>query len=135
MNWHEFVFSEKKPQRYTRHIVFWLAWGLYFFASMNFLETQTNAPARPRYSIWSFSEFIHGILILCIHILASYVIIYFFLPRYLFKAKYISLLAGLILLGFLMVQVTRFVDAIVIPFLNGSADSPPYPIIPAFSRG
>ena len=127
MNWHEFVFSEKKPQRYIRHVVFWLGWGLYFFATMSFLETQTNAPPRLEYSIRSFPGFIHGLLPFCIHILACYALIYFFLPRYLLKAKYISLLVGIILLGFVMVQATRFVDTIVIPFLKGSADSAAIP--------
>jgi sensor histidine kinase YesM len=135
MNWHEFVFSEKKPQRYTRHIIFWLAWGIYFFATMSFLEPQTNAPPRQGYSIWSFPEFIHGLLILFIHILATYTVIYFFLPRYLLKAKYISLLVGIILLGFVMVQANRFVDTIVLPFLNGSADSDAIPYYTSIFSG
>ena len=122
MSWHEFVFSEKQPQRFLRHILFWLAWGLYFFISMIFLPSQTYAPSKPGYSILSFTEFVHLLSILGIHILASYAFIYFLLPRYLLKARYISLLVGIILLGFIMIQSTRFMDTIVFPLLGGSTD-------------
>ena len=120
MNWHEFVFTQKKPRLYLRHIIFWLAWGAYFFISMNFLPAQANAPAKPGYSLWSFPEFIRLLLTLCIHLIACYAFIYFILPRYLLKARYMLLFAGIILLGVLMVQGTRFIDTVVFPFLKGS---------------
>jgi len=135
MNWHELVFSKKKPQRYIRHIIFWLAWGLYFLVSMNFLPTQTNVPPPPAFSMWNYPESIHLLLILCIHILACYAFIYFILPRYLLKARYILFLAGIILLGFVMVQATRFVDAVVIPFLKGTTDDTRIPYYTSIFSG
>ena len=30
MQWHEFIFSEKKQIRWLRHILFWISWGAYF---------------------------------------------------------------------------------------------------------
>src|SRR5688572_1361628 len=126
MNWHEFVFTNKKPRRYIRHIIFWLAWSIYFFMSMNFLPTQANASPKPGYSLWSFPEFIRLLLTLCIHVTACYTFIYFILPRYLLKARYILLFAGIILLGVAMVQGTRFIDTVIFPFLKGSTAKVPY---------
>ena len=85
MSWHEFIFSEKSPQRYIRHIVFWLLWWVYFFTSMNSLPKQTGIGWRLEFSFQSFPDIFYSILIVMIHILASNVFIYFLLPRFLLK--------------------------------------------------
>lgn len=135
MNWHEFVFSERAPQRYVRHIIFWLAWWLYFFISMNFLTQQANAPQKIEYSFQSFHDITHSLLILFIHVLACYALIYFLLPRYLLKAKYLLFLAGVILIGFAIVQVSRFIDTFIAPLLDQSANYQPPPYYTSIYNG
>src|SRR5688572_1389486 len=122
MNWHDFVFSEKTSHRYTRHIVFWLNWWFYSFVSMNFLMQQANAPQKIEYSFQNFHNIIHSVLILAIHVFACYALVYFLLPRYLLKARYFLFMAGLVVLGFFMVQASRFVDTIVVPLINKPAN-------------
>lgn len=122
MSWHEFIFSEKKPQRYFRHIAFWLTWWVYFLTTLNFLPKQTNAPQRIEFSFQSFSDIVHSALIVLIHVLACYVFIYFLLPRFLLRAKYLLFMAGIILLGFAIVQATRFIDTAVVTLTSEPAD-------------
>lgn len=128
MSWHEFVFTEKKPQRYFRHIVFWLTIWLYSFVSMNFLPQQSNAPQNIEYSFQSFPDIIHSLLILLIQALSCYALLYFLLPRYLLKSKYLLFLAYTTLLGFVIMQASRFVDISVAAVLHkpSTYQAPPY---------
>jgi len=135
MNWHEFVFSNKTPYRYIRHLVFWMAWGLYFFASMNFLPRQGNVLTKSDPTVWHFSGFTRLLLILLIHILACYAFIYFALPRYLLKAKYVLLAGATLLLALLMVFTTRFVDTVVYSFLAGRSNSATIPYYESVFNG
>ena len=50
--------------------------------------------------------------------LACYVVIYFLLPRYLLKAKYLLFVTGSIFLGFVLVQLTHLIQTFVMPFLR-----------------
>ena len=135
MSMYEFVFSEKAPRRYIRHIIFWLAWGTYFFASMNFLPSQTNAPPRTEYSIWNLPEFIHLLLVLWVHVLACYGFIYFILPRYLLKARYFSFLGATLLLTIVMILATRIIDTVIIPSLKNSTNNPAIPFYASVFSG
>src|SRR5688572_24063794 len=128
MGWHEFVFTEEKPQRYARHVVFWLLWWAYFFFSLNFLPQQTNALQKTHYSLQSVPDIIHSLLIVFIHILSCYVLIYILIPRFLLKSKYFLFATSTILLGFAMVQATRFIDTVIMPFFddNDKSTTTPY---------
>ncbi len=139
MSWHRFVFGTEASYRYTRHIIFWLVWWLYFFGSRYFYppafvswrsvlhktggDNAQNAP-RQWESYWDSvlgsgsDEFIRSLLMLSIHMIACYIILYFLLSRYLLKAKYFAFLAGITLLGVAMIQASRFIDTVVIPSIN-----------------
>jgi hypothetical protein len=141
MSWHEFIFSDKKKHRYTRHIVFWVLWWLYFYGSRYFypkpllsgptgilkladsvrkISGQINSNAETA-NVWGTTEFIRSLLMLSIHIAACYIIIYFLL-RYLLKARYLLFLSGLMLLIFAMILASRFVDMMAIAFIAGKTD-------------
>ena len=138
MSWHKFVFSSEASYRYARHILFWLAWWLYFFGSRYFYPATfiswrrspaptpgSNRNAAVRWeNYWDSvlgsgsDEILRSLLMMGIHIIACYTIIYFLLSRYLLKRKYLPFLAGIILLGFGMLYASRFIDTTVIPFIN-----------------
>ncbi len=118
MNWHKFIFSEKQNHRLCRHIVFWLAWWLYLFASMYFLPQPFHKSRDAGYVEWHTFDFIQLLLILCIQIMACYVVIYYLLPRYLLKAKYLLFTAGVLLLGFAVIEATLFINTVVLPFIQ-----------------
>lgn len=128
MSLNEFIFSEKSIHRYTRHIVFWVAWWLYFFGSQYFLP-QPFRSWETGYLKWGMPEFVRSLLMLSIHILSCYVIIYFLLPRYLLKAKYFRFLIGLLLLGFAMVQASFFIASSITPILENKFPKSPGPVL------
>ncbi|MBA3673509.1 MAG: histidine kinase [Chitinophagaceae bacterium] len=118
MNWHEFVFSEKKIYRLSRHIVFWLAWLFYLFSSKYLLPQPFSKTREARYVALNSVDLVQLLLILFIHILACYAVIYYLLPRFLLKARYFLFAAGILFLGFAMIEATRFIDSVVIPFIQ-----------------
>jgi sensor histidine kinase YesM len=118
MNWHEFVFSEKPKLRLSRHIAFWLVWWLYFFGSRYFLLQPNHQTRKTEFLAWDSVDLITSLLILFAQMLTCYVVIYFLLPRYLLKAKYLLFVTGSIFLGFVLVQLTHFIQTFVTPFLK-----------------
>jgi hypothetical protein len=79
---YQFVFSTNLKDRFSRHFTFWLAAWIFqgfiygFMYSMNEGET---------FFLLSFGE---SLIFLPQHMMLSYGIIYFVLPRYLFKGRY-----------------------------------------------
>lgn len=118
MSWHEFVFSKRAPYNYTRHIIFWLVWWLYFFAARYLLPQRHPWTQKTEYLVWDGADIFQSLLILFIQLLACYAFIYILLPRYLLKAKYFLFLAGIILLSFAVVQLTHFIITVLIPFIR-----------------
>ncbi len=118
MNWHEFVFSEQKSNKLARHLVFWVAWLLYLFSSIYFLPQPFSKTRDVRYTALHPVDFVQLLLILFIHLLACYGVIYYLLPRFLLKARYFLFTAAILLLGFAMIEATRFIDTVAIPFIQ-----------------
>lgn len=91
-----FIFSEKRGDRLKRHLVFWLFWWLYF-GTMHAVQ-----PFNPELSYfqklpYTISE---SILHLVPHIILAYSMLYFVLPRYLLKNRYMPAILCTILLMF-----------------------------------
>ena len=124
MSFHEFIFSNKPSHRYTRHMVFWLVWWLYFFGSQYFLP-QPFRSWKTGYLEWGIPELARSFLMLSIHIFACYATIYFLMPRYLLKKRYFLFLAGLLLVGFIMAPASFFIDSVVMPAIEPINSNPP----------
>lgn len=92
MKWHELVFSVGQKWRYRRHIIFWLAWCIYF-ATTFFYSQQGMAEAGTLN--WILVVLIKSLLVLLCHIFIVYTVIYYLLPQFFLKAKYFSFLIGL----------------------------------------
>ncbi len=143
MRLHDFIFSNRKPIRFLRHSVLWIAWWLYFYG-FRFFYPKALLPGHTAVSkmradniqnnfrnygdylggvyVWDITEFARSLLMVSIHLAACYVVIYFLLPRFLLKAKYLLLLASSILLAAAMIITSRFVDTIVIPAIVQQGD-------------
>ena len=79
MKLHEFIFTNKRPERYLRHLAFWIAQSIFwvFWASFFFYRTWE----------WIYFGFLtHGFFIL--EIAYTYLVTYFLAPEYLDKKKY-----------------------------------------------
>ena len=119
MKWHDFVFSNQPRQRFLRHTVFWATWWLYFSSIYWYNQHITGITYDKFIKLGSYI-FLKAFLLLFIHAIACYTFIYFLLPRYLVKSKWLKLIAGTLLLsillfvtGYLLYKwVFKFVDSI-----------------------
>src|SRR6266536_2771140 len=111
MNWYSFIFSEKKSHRLLRHLVFWLLWWMYF--TVSFYHYEQSGLQKAQLEPWNFPLFIKSILLLSIHITACYYFIIHLMPQYLFKARYIALVTQILILSFLILMSSYFINIIV----------------------
>jgi sensor histidine kinase YesM len=116
MSWHEFVFSEKRATRIMRHVIFWLAWWLYF-ASTYYYYLQVG---HYKLGIGHFGSilFLQTFFLVLIHLAACYYFIYLLLPRYLLTRKYLLLAAGTIVLAIFLLGTGYFFHQAIFPFID-----------------
>ena len=116
MNWHDFIFSDKPGKRIRRHVIFWMLWWIYFAATY-YYYVQVGLQ-QIDFGNLSSILFLKTFLLIIVHILSCYAFIYFLLPRYLIKGKYLSLAAGTGLLIVFLVGAGYFVHAELFPFID-----------------
>jgi len=83
----DLVLSNKVSYRLGRHCLFWGMCVVFFGTIYGGFWRASNIYA-----------FVEAIIFLPMHMFLSYMIIYFLLPRYLFRGKYLSLLIGILIL-------------------------------------
>lgn len=118
MQLREFILSERKSDRLKRHLLFWLVWGFYFafvHAFNPMLKPELNYFARVPFTT------VESFLLLLPQTILVYPLLYFVLPRYVFKDKYLpAILWSLVFLTLMLVintfMITR-VNARLISFL------------------
>jgi sensor histidine kinase YesM len=116
MNWHDFIFSDKPGIRIRRHVIFWLLWWIYFAATY-YYYVQVGLQ-QIDFGNLSSILILKTFLLIIVHILSCYAFIYFLLPRYLIKGKYLSFAAGTGLLIIFLVGAGYFVHAELFPFID-----------------
>ncbi|HEY5772560.1 MAG TPA: histidine kinase [Chitinophagaceae bacterium] len=116
MSWHEFVFSEKRATLIMRHVIFWLAWWMYF-ASTYYYYLQVGHYKLALGSLGSIL-FLQTFLLVLIHLGACYFFIYILLPLYLLTRKYFLLAAGIIILAIFLLGTGYFFHQIIFPFID-----------------
>lgn len=122
MQSHDFVFLNQPRQRFLRHIVFWATWWLYFSAIYWYNQHIIEFAYDKFIKLGSY-VFLKSFLLLFIHALACYVFIYFLLPRYLLKSKWLKLTAGVILLSILILVTGYLMYRWVFPFVDSIFNS------------
>lgn len=96
MNFYDFIFSDQRRYRLRRHILFWIAWCIYF--AVTYLVPTYWVPAynfngpMPQIEQYGVTKSILRIamnssLMAVVHMALVYGIIYYFLPKYLSKSS------------------------------------------------
>ena len=116
MSLHEFVFSEKRSTRTGRHILFWLTWWIYF-ATTYYYYVQVGLK-EITFGDLSIILLIKTFLLILIHIFSCYTFIYVLLPRFLLRAKYFSLTAGIIMLTVFLLAAGYFIHLQLFPYID-----------------
>ncbi|MGV3768043.1 MAG: sensor histidine kinase [Chitinophagaceae bacterium] len=127
-----FVFSDSFGHRLTRHLVFWLAWVLFF----TFIYAQKGVVY---YGLWHsyMISFVDALCFMPIHLFFSYAIMYFLMPQFLYTQRYgplmlwmlalviaagiISYLSSEYLVGpvRLLLGVPRYPNSLAMGFMGG----------------
>lgn len=114
MERHPFIFSNERKYRLARHVVFWIFW----FVSQGFLYSFVAVTDRFFYPMRLKSAFVESLIYLIPHMVLSYSLMYFVVPKFLLKQKYwlttlwavvLCLLTGLIAasLSLTIIKVVR----------------------------
>jgi len=116
MSWHDFIFSDKPGIRIRRHAIFWMLWWIYFAATY-YYYVQVGLQ-KIDFGNLSGILFLKTFLLILVHVFSCYVFIYFLLPRYLVKGKYLSLAAGTVLLIIFLLAAGYFIHSQVFPYID-----------------
>lgn len=113
-----FVLSNEWRYRISRHIVFWLVCWMFMGFIYGFLYSQ--GPYQTNF----FRSYVESFIYLPQHMLLSYGIIYFVLPRYIFRGRYWIAIACIVLLIFVAAIMSPVIQGIVINPLRGWIGAP-----------
>ncbi|MEP6746641.1 MAG: histidine kinase [Bacteroidota bacterium] len=102
MSVHEFVFSEKTTIRVRRHLLFWAVFALHVFFFRFYVY---NLKFLGQASIY-LTRLEDLLFVLPVSLFIAYFSIYFLLPRYLLKGKYVQLLGIVLLLAVMLVFIS-----------------------------
>ncbi|MGZ8559330.1 MAG: sensor histidine kinase [Chitinophagaceae bacterium] len=86
MEKYPFIFSVERKYRLRRHIAFWFFW----WAFQGFLYAFTPSPTILSYPERMPGAFLNSIIYLPVHIFLAYSLMYFVIPGYLIKEKYLA---------------------------------------------
>lgn len=119
MNWYDLVFSNHRPFRFRRHLLFWVAWCIYFLVT--FLiptywvpgwNLKDRMPQIEQYGVLisCFRLLMNSTLMTVVHMGLVYGILYFFLPRYLSKNNNWIVTTGLLLLFLVVIASINYLN-------------------------
>jgi len=126
MNIYPLVFSNNSRYRITRHVLFWTTWILYY----TYFETITwkDIPFGKAF----FASLFEQVLSTPLDMAFCYAVIYFLIPRYLHRGKYISMVLLWLLFSVLFVICYRFFTTNITPILR-SIDGLPVRVVHSYS--
>ena len=109
-------FSDERKYRIQRHLLFWGCLTFYIFLTRYFNPTKLIANGHLDNPLTSYTE---TLIFFMPQVVVVYPLLYFILPRYLFKGKYIKAVLWILALLILLVCVNAIL-IIYIPWHNGS---------------
>lgn len=119
------VFSNNRKYRIARHSVFWLLWILYYTV-FSVVYWQNEYPLNQTF----FASLAEVSLSTPMDIIFCYSIIYFLLPQYLFRGRYIKMMLLWLLFSVLFILAFRTYNHHVVPHIRRGFGLPP----PVFSK-
>lgn len=123
MSLFDFIFSEKKIHRLSRHLAFWLLWFIYFTAS--YYHYGQAGLEKVEFELWNAPFFIKTALLLSLHVVTCYLFINYLMPQYLFTTKYAALALGILILGILILITSYFFHKSLFPVIDAAFNHTP----------
>jgi hypothetical protein len=119
MNIYPIVFSNNSGYRVTRHVFYWIAWTGYYTAFMT-LSWMQKYPFTTSFP----ASLIEETLAMPLDIIFCYAIIYFLIPRYLFKGRYILMVLLWFAFSILHIACFSFYSDQIIPVVRSAYHLP-----------
>ncbi len=112
MNIYPLVFSNNSRYRITRHVLFWTIWIFYYtyFVTISW----SKIPFHKAF----FAALFEQVISTPIDMAFCYSIIYFLIPRYLMRGKYIQMVLLWLLLSVAFIACFRFYSTDIVPFFR-----------------
>lgn len=110
MNQHPFIFSNKFKYRFQRHFAFWFVWWLSQGLLYSFVAINNATDFYFRLP----SALVESLVYLTVHMFLAYTLMYFILPRFLLKQKYLLTAVSVILLFFITAAMSAVLSVTVI---------------------
>lgn len=109
-----FIFSDERKYRLQRHILFWVCWWVFQSVLYSFVAFARPYTYLPRLQLSSIEAVFYTIP----HIFLSYSLMYWVIPRYLLKGKYIRSVVSVLFLFFATAALSAFIGVYVLDFMR-----------------
>ncbi len=105
MEWREFIFSEKRNHKVTRHVTFWTAWFLYFLACYFLLQQPVpQSRMKPGHVFFGSPLLVKTLLFLILYATACYVLIYQSIPRLINRKWLMAIVSLIFIFSYLLIS-------------------------------
>lgn len=117
-----FIFSNERKYRVWRHAAFWIFWWLFFGILYSYTAKFSLFPDFKRIPVSMVDSFFFMIP----HMFLTYSLIYFVVPKFVVKGKYIESAILVLFLFFLVACISALIGKFMLPFLRFHLFSVPY---------
>lgn len=117
-----FIFSNERKYRLRRHAAFWIFWWLFFGILYSYTAKFSLFPDFKRIPVSMVDSFFFMIP----HMFLTYSLIYFVVPKFVVKGKYIESAILVLFLFFLVACISALIGKFILPFLRFHLFSVPY---------
>lgn len=129
MQRYPFIFSDESKYRLQRHLLFWACWWAFQSILYSFVAFAKPFDYTGRLQIST----IEALFYLGPHLFLSYSLMYWVIPRYLLKGKYVATVMSVLLLFLATAVFSAFVGVYVLDFVRrtvlGAVYNPPAHVI------
>jgi sensor histidine kinase YesM len=106
-----FIFSDDPKYRIRRHLAFWVFWWLF----QGVLYSTIGISERQDYLVRLVCSIFESLAYLTAHIFLAYMLMYFVIPRYLLKQKYILTAVWVVICFLATAVISTILSATIIP--------------------
>ena len=127
MKTYDLIFSNQRPYRFRRHLLFWMLWWIYLIVTYliptNWIPGWNIKGPMPHVEKYGYVFFVLRILmtstiLIVIHMCLVYSILYYILPRYLSKKKNRIVTTGILALLLCVIAVIYYFNLMLSFYLS-----------------
>ena len=117
-----FIFSDEPKNRVARHVSYWIFWGVF----QGFLYSFVAVKSGYEYFSRLQSSLVESFIYLIPHIFLSYLLIYFVVPRFLLKQRYLQTVLWVSILFFVTAAISAILALTLIHWVREAILGQPY---------